>query len=279
MFYCRDLSPRLAIISRKGKTQLCSPKGTWHESMEDVTALAREEQRTLHTLPSHVVQPFEVNLTAGGDRSPHSSKAGFGSPAWGKRSATASISSSSARALDSRHPKLDVGLHLQSSESPDLGSPNRMEPRTSGASRPGTFRVAGDRNDTTTDDPNYRAWKYKWLRSRGSADSRVDGAMLHASLVRQTLVANQSFLLPLDYQQLKRIQTANERSGSLGRGGIVGGSAALDLTRRVSFEQSLGLPRLHMQQHTHKVHRVPGTGSRSSSAVSFLASRAHTSMS
>ena len=203
---------------------------------------------------------------------PHSSKAGFGSPAWGKRSATASISSSSARALDSRHPRLDVGLHLQSSESPDLGSPTRMEPRTSGASRPGTFRVAGDRNDTTTDDPNYRAWKYKWLRSRGSADSRVDGAMLHASLVRQTLVDNQSFLLPLDYQQLKRIQTANERSGGLGRGGIVGGSAALDLSRSVTFEQ---LPRLHMQQHTPQAHRVPGTGSR----MSFLAPRAHTSMS
>jgi len=41
-----------------------------------------------------------------------------------------------------------------------FGSPTRPIPR-------GTFRVAGDRNDTTTDDPSYRAWKHKWMRSRG----------------------------------------------------------------------------------------------------------------
>lgn len=46
------------------------------------------------------------------------------------------------------------------------------------------FQVAGDRDQTATGDPSYRAWKHKWMRRGGTgADPRVDGLERYTPLV------------------------------------------------------------------------------------------------
>ena len=53
-------------------------------------------------------------------------------------------------------------------------------------------------------------------------DPRVDGALLHTTMLHHTLAENKNFLLPLDHDRLNKIQTASGRGGILGGGGVLG---------------------------------------------------------
>ena len=106
--------------------------------------------------------------------------------------------------MDSRQRLHNVGLHLGAKA---LQQQSQRNPRMQNM-----FHVAGDRDQTVTDDPNFRAWKHKWMRARGAVDPRVDGALQHADLIHKTLINNQSFLLPLDYDRLAHLKATSGRS-------------------------------------------------------------------
>ena len=137
--------------------------------------------------------------------------------AWGRRGSTSGAATTSpTRALDSRYRRHDFGVHLEAAAF-RADSRTQRQPLVKNQ-----FHIAGERDHTTTDDPSYRAWKHKWMRSRGAADPRVDGALLHASMLHHTFAENKSFLLPLDHERLNQIQAASGRGSVLGGGGVLG---------------------------------------------------------
>ena len=194
--------------------------------------------------------------------------------AWGRRGiATASSATMQTGHKMYKAPLESSGLNLQ----PEVWTATRgtSKPAECSASMGGRFHVAGVRDRTTTDDPNFRAWKHKWMRSRGAADQRVDGAMLHASLMQKSFLQNQSFLMPLDFERLSNIQTVSSRLSALGRGGMLGGNVAFKFNRRgLENQGDFGLPPLNSE-----IERIRTTAPqirRSQMRVGTL--RAHTSM-
>lgn len=123
------------------------------------------------------------------------------------------LPTSSAELNVSEQHSIGAGLGLEDSfmnhgsieQSGLLASPNPLQ---------GGWRAPGARDNTITGVPNFRSYRHQWISGK-TADSRVDGALLHAELISQKLNAaadaDAAFLVPLSSDEMTRITEAGAK--------------------------------------------------------------------
>jgi WD40 repeat protein len=89
--------------------------------------------------------------------------------------------------LNTREASLSPPGVIEQSGAPRAGAVTGHR-GSKGAAWPNCWRLSGDRDNTVTDSPAYRAWKFRHLSFRGGPHPRVESALEHAQVIADAVL-------------------------------------------------------------------------------------------